>query len=85
MEGNVVDTTFEVVGRTADRSPSDSTRSLGRRCAEWFDHWLGLPQGKLGGYYKTFQKEGLKLRTKADGSTHTIVWAESPPVVKSGK
>ena len=70
---------FEVVSDELRTAPRASRR------APWIDVVLEgktirleMPQDKLGGYYKTFQKEGLKLRTKADG-THTIVWAESPP------
>ena len=67
---------------------SDELRTAPRQTkrAAWVDVVLNgstirldKTQDKLGGYYKTFAKEGLKLRTKADGNT-TIVWAESVPV-----
>ena len=73
------DAKFEVVSDELRTAPRASRR------APWIDVVLegstirlDMPQDKLGGYYKTFAKEGLKLRTKADG-THTIVWDESPP------
>jgi hypothetical protein len=38
---------------------------------------VGMPQAKLGGYYKTFANLGYKLRTRTAGPDATVVWAES--------
>lgn len=70
------DITYEIV--------SDDLRTAARQTEqpEWVKAALegetirvNLTQTKLGGYYKTFSKQGFKLRTRADGD-HTILWAE---------
>jgi hypothetical protein len=74
---------FEIVSDELRTKPRDLHRA--QWMIEVFDGKtvrVKLEQTKLGGYYKTFSKEGYKLRTKADGE-YTIVWAERPP--KEGK
>ena len=74
------DITFEVVSDDLRTKPRDTIR------AEWVMAALdgktvrvNIGQAKIGGYYKLFEKEGMKLRTKADGKEHTIIWAETKP------
>lgn len=76
---NVIEAQFEIVSDD-ERGPAG-----GRRLSPWilalFDGKtvrLKVEQGKLGGYYKTAERHGFKLRSRAvEGGT--IVWAEAIP------
>jgi hypothetical protein len=72
----MADAPFEVISDD-ERGPAG-----GRRLSPWvqalFDGKtikLGIEQGRLGGYYKTAERHGFKLRSRAvEGGT--IVWAD---------
>lgn len=81
---SVAEAQFEIVS-DEERGPAGA-----RRLSPWilalFDGKtvrLNVEQSKLGGYYKTAERHGFKLRSRAveDG---TIVWAEAIPDETNG-
>lgn len=75
-KSNVAEAQFEIVSDD-ERGPAGA-----RRLSPWIlalfegkTVKLNVEQGKLGGYYKTAERHGYKLRSRAvEGGT--IVWAE---------
>lgn len=46
---------------------------------------LGVPQARLGAYYKTFKRQGYKLRTRSVGPEATVIWVVPMPEGADGE
>lgn len=74
---------FEIVGDEL-RTPERATAPWIAAVIEGKTVKLNLKQAKMGGYYRTVERHGYKLRTRAveDG---VVVWAEAKPSEANGQ